>query len=228
MSRARKPRRTYDSSRRREQARATRRSILEAARELFVDHGYVSTTIDSIAARAGVAPETVYATFKNKRSLLSDLIDVSIAGDDAPVPVLERSWVQEMRDEPDAQLRLQILARNGRMILERLAPLYEVLHGAAAADPQVATIWELYAAQRFAGQRELLGILTTGHTLREGLTKKTAADILFTIGSPETYRLLVADRGWSADRFERWYADTLARLLLRTHPEPRQMGKSNR
>lgn len=208
------PRRSYDSPRRREQARATRRGILQAARELFVEGGYVATTIGSIAARAGVSPETVYATFRNKRSLLSELIDVSIVGDDAPVPVLERAWVQDLRDEPDSRRRLQILARNGRLILERWSPIYDVLRGAAAADPEIASLWELNKAQRFAGQSELVRILAARGSLRDGLTVRTAADILFAIGSPETYRLLVVDRGWSAGRFEHWYAETLAQLLL--------------
>ena len=214
MPKAVKRRRPYDSPRRREQARATRRAVLEAARELFVEAGYVATTIDAIAARAEVSSETVYATYGNKRSLLSELIDVSMAGDDAPVPILERGWVRAMRDEPDPLRRLQILATNGRLILERTAPVYEVLRGAAAADPQVASLWELNKAQRFEGQRALLRILTERNPLREGLTARTAADVLFAIGSPETYRLLVLDRGWSPDRFERWYAETLARLLL--------------
>lgn len=214
MPKAVRPRRTYDSPRRREQARATRGRVLDAARELFVEGGYVATTIEAIAARAEVSPETVYATFKNKRSLLSDLIDVSIAGDDAPVPILERAWVNEMRNEPDPRRRLQILARNGRLILERVAPIYEVLRGAAAADPAIASLWELNKGQRFAGQRELLRILTERNPLRKGLTVKMAADILFAIGSPEAYRLLVVDRGWSTDRFESWYADALAILLL--------------
>jgi len=214
MSRTVKPRRAYDSPRRRQQALATRRAVLDAARELFIQGGYVATTIDAIAARAGVSPETVYATFKNKRALLSALLDVAIAGDDAPVPILERSWVQQLRDQADPQRRLQILARNGRLILERTAPIYEVLRGAAAADPEIASLWEHAKAQRLAGQRELLRILTEHAPLRAGLPASTATDILFAVGSPETYRLLVADRGWSADRFERWYADTLARLLL--------------
>lgn len=156
----------------------------------------------------------MYATFKNKRSLLSEVIDVSMAGDDTPVPILERAWVQDLRDEPDPRRRLQILARNGRLILERVTPIYEVLRGAAAADPGVAPLWEVNKAQRFAGQSELVRILAARDRLREGLTVRMAADVLFAIGSPETFRLLVVDRGWSADRFERWYADTLAHLLL--------------
>jgi hypothetical protein len=100
------------------------------------------------------------------------------------------------------------------LILERVTPIYEVLRGAAAADSAIASLWKLNKAQRFAGQNELLRILTARNPLRGGLTLKIAADILFTIGSPETYRLLTVDRGWSADRFERWYAETIARLLL--------------
>jgi AcrR family transcriptional regulator len=212
MADAVKPRRPYHSPRRHEQARATRRRVLHAARDLFIDGGYVATTIEAIAARAEVSPETVYATFGSKRSLLSELIDVSIAGDDAPVPILDRAWVQNLREEPDPLRRLQILARNGRLILERVAPIYEVLRGAAASDLEIAALWELHKAQRLAGQSELVRILTADGSVR--LTARTAADVLFAIGSPETYTLLVVDRGWSADRFERWYAETLARLLM--------------
>jgi AcrR family transcriptional regulator len=110
--------------------------VLDAARELFAEHGYVATTIGAIAARAGVSPETVYAAFGNKRSLLSGLPDVAIAGDDAPVPILERSWVKELRAEEDPGRRLRLLARNGRLILERTAPVYEVLRGAAPPTPR--------------------------------------------------------------------------------------------
>jgi AcrR family transcriptional regulator len=179
-----------------------------------VEDGFVATTIQAIADRAGVSPETVYATFGNKRSLLSSVLDVSVVGDEEPVPLLRRSWVQEMCDEPDPRRKLQILARNGRLILERVTPIYEVLRGAAAADPEIASLWELHKSQRFAGQRELVRIVGAGGSMREGLTADVAANTLFAIGSPETYRLLTVDRGWSPARFERWYADALTQLLL--------------
>jgi AcrR family transcriptional regulator len=207
-------RRTYHSPRRTEQARATRRAVLDAARELFVAQGYAATTIDAIAARADVSVETVYATFGNKRALLSDLIDVSIAGDDAPVPILERPWVREMRDEPDVRRRLRALARQGRLMLERWADLAEVLHGAAAADPKIADLWRRNKDQRLTGQRALLRIALDGRQPRAGLTREAATDVLFAVGSPDVYRTLVVDRGWSPARFERWYADSLERLLL--------------
>ena len=209
-----KRRRAYESPRRLEQARATRAAILDAARDLFGERGYVATTIQAIAERARTSPATVYAAFTNKRSLLSALIDVSIAGDDAPVPILDRPWVHELRDEPDLHRRIAILARNGRLILERRAPVDEVVRAAAASDPDIAALWQAGNAQRLAGQRALLRLVVGGVAFRYGLSERDAGDTLYALGSPETYRLLTVDRGWSPVRFERWYADTLARLLF--------------
>lgn len=201
-------------ARRRERARATRSRVLDAARRLFLERGYVATTIDAIAERAEVSPETVYSAFGNKRSLLSELIDVSIAGGESASPVLEQDWVQEMREEPDVHRRVRILTARGSAILERRAGIDEVVRGAASADPEIAALRDLGTAQRFAGQRELLRIVVGTDGLREGLDLAVATDILYAVGSPETYRLLVADRGWSRARFERWYGDTLDRLLF--------------
>jgi AcrR family transcriptional regulator len=213
-----KPPSGHDYPRRRERARATRRRVLEAARTLFVERGYVATTIDAIAARADVSSETVYATFGTKRSLLSELVDVSIAGDDDATPILERDRVQMIRDEPDPRRRLWMLAALGRSILERRADVDEVVRGAATADPDIAALRDHGKAQRFAGQRELLRIVVGATGFRAGMDLETAADILYAVGSPETYRLLVVDRGWSGAQFELWYGETLERLLL--DPEP--------
>jgi len=211
-----KPARTPDYPRRRERARATRIRVLDAARALFIERGYVATTIDAIADRADVSSETIYSTFGNKRSLLAQLVDVSIAGDSGATPILERDWVQEMREEPDPRRRLRMLAGQGRAILERRSAVDEVVRGAASADPDIAALRDLGKAQRFAGQREFLRIVVGSTGLREGLDLETAADILYAVGSPETYRLLVLDRGWSGSRFERWYGETLERLLFAT------------
>lgn len=219
-----KRRRAYDSPRRREQAQATRRVVIDAARALFVERGYVATTMDAIAGRATVSPETVYAVFGTKRALLSELVDVSIAGDENAAPILKQGWVQEMRDDPDPRRRLAILVRNGLAILERRAPVDEVVRGAAAADPDIAALWQRGKAQRYAGQRELLRVVVGKADLRAGIDLETAADVLFAIGSPEIYRLLVVDRGWSGSRFERWYGETLERVLF----EPRSVRAENR
>ncbi|CAN5776413.1 MAG: helix-turn-helix transcriptional regulator [Acidimicrobiia bacterium] len=214
MAKPVKPRRAYHSAVRRQQAAQTRDAVLAAARALFESSGYVSTTIEAIAERAAVSPETVYAVFGSKRSLLEALIDVTIAGDSADVPILDREWVGQLRAEDDPGRQLRLLARNGRRILERITPLYLVLQGAAAADTAAAQALSRYAQQRFIGQRALLGILLERQRLRRGLSKAKSAEILFGIGSPEMYGLLVLGRGWSPAQFETWYADALERLLF--------------
>lgn len=182
---------------------------MDAARELFVGRGYVATTIQAIAERAGVSPATVYGTFATKRGILSALVDRSIAGDDAPVPILERQWVKEMRREPDLHRRIAMLALQGRLMLERRSAVDEVLRAAAAADGEIAELWEQAKAQRFAGQRALLQVVAGSNRP----LAKDAADALYAVGSPEAYQLLVSDRGWSPARFENWYAEAIARLL---------------
>lgn len=206
--------RAYVSPVRRARADATRRAVLDAASDLFVERGYVATTIEAIAAAAGVSPETVYATFRNKRTLLERLVDVTLAGDDAPVPILERPWAARLARTHDPRRAFGILASNGRGILERVAPIYAVLVGAAEADAGARAVLDRYRDQRFAAQRELVRMIARRHALRPGLSVAAATDLVFTIGSPETYRLLVGDRGWSPARWQRWYADTLERLLI--------------
>ena len=198
--------------RRQRRARATRLRILDVARALFLEQGYVGTTINAIAERADVAPETVYAAFGNKRALLSQLVDLSIAGTVAS-PVLEQGWVRELREEPEVRHRIRLLAHQGRLILDRRAALDEVVRGAASADPEIAVLHERGKSERFAGQRELLRLVIGETPLADGIDIATAIDIVYALGSPETYRLLVIDRGWNGDQFEAWYGETLERLV---------------
>ena len=113
---------------------------LSAAEALFIERGYVATTIDAVATRATVSPESVFSIFGSKRSLLAELVDVSISGDVEAPPILEQAWVKEMREEPDLRRRLHILAANGQAILRRRAAIDEVVRGAAAADSDMAAL----------------------------------------------------------------------------------------
>jgi AcrR family transcriptional regulator len=213
----------YDPTRyprRAQRARLTRKRVLDAALALFLERGYVTTTIEAIAERADVSPETIYATFRNKRSLLSELVDVTIAGNQDPTPILEQDWVGRMRDEPDVRRRLRLLATQGTAILARRWAVDEIVRGAATADQEIGALFARGRAQRYAGQRELLRIVVDDAKLRDGRTIDEAADVLYAIGSPDTYRSLVIDRGWNDARFEAWYAATLESLLLEPRATP--------
>lgn len=213
MSEIVKPRRAASFPRREERARATRQRILDAARGLFIERGYVATTIEAIAETADVAPETVYASFTNKRGILSSLVDIAISGGLGEPPLLEQAWVRSLSAEPDLQRRVRLLARQGRSILQRRAAIDEVVRGAAASDGEIAALRDRSRMQRYAGQRELLRLVVGPSGPHRGPAFDRLADLVYVAGSPETYLLFVVDRGWSGARFERWYAETLDRSV---------------
>ncbi len=206
-------RRRYDSPQRREQAKATRRAILEAARSLFVESGYGTTTLQAIADAASVSVATVYATFGNKRTVLKELVDVSIAGDDEPVAIIDRPWVAELRAEPDRARRVRLFAASGRRILDRRSAVDAVVQAAAAGDAEIAELWDELRRQRREGQARLLALVAGPAGLRADLAAGEAADILYAAASPETYRTLVGERGWSPERFEAWTVEVIEGLL---------------
>jgi AcrR family transcriptional regulator len=194
-------------------AKETRRRMLEAARELFVQRGYGATALQEIADRAGVAVQTIYFTFGTKRALLKELADVSIAGDDEPIATMDRPWFQQSlaAETADAQLRLHVRATRG--ILDRVAPIIEMLRAAASADPAIADLWDRDTDPRFTVHATAARSLVTKPGIRDGVTAEHAADLLFSLLSPELYLLLVRDRGWSPDEWERWSCATLSSQL---------------
>ncbi len=210
--------RPYESAVRRERAAATRRAILDAATAEFAHHGYVSATIALIARTAGVAPETVYATYRTKCGVLQALVGRAVAGDDAPVALLERAWVRDLAEEPDRDGRIARLAHQGASILARRAAIDEIVAQAAGADAEAVALLETGRRERWAGQRRLLELVLgpDGHPGQRALD--TASDALFAIGSPEVYRLLVAERGWTHEAFEAWYARAIRHVVTEVMP----------
>src|SRR6478735_9621832 len=100
--------------------RATRRRIVDAAAELFIERGYGVTTLEQIAARAGVAVQTVYFHFGNKRTVLKEAVDVAAVGDDEPVALLERPWLDQAKAASEPRRVIELWMANGRSILTRV------------------------------------------------------------------------------------------------------------
>ncbi len=214
MSRSVKPRRRYESPRRREQAAATRQAILEAAERLFAERGYVGTSVAEIAEEARVALKTVYAVFGTKAEVLRGLWNLRMRGDEEPVPMPERRWYREIVDEPDPRRRLARVARNSRVVRERTAHVTEIVRQAAPADQQIAALWERFQREFYElGVRGILETLEHDGVLATDLT--TATDVGWTLTHPDVYQLLVRQRGWSADAYERWLAETLPSQLIK-------------
>jgi AcrR family transcriptional regulator len=209
-----KPRRRYDSPRRREQAAATRRDILDAALRLFERQGYAATSMAAIAAEAGVALKTVYLAFETKRGVLIGLWHLLLRGDEEPVPVGERPWFREVLDEPDPARQLRINARNSRRVKERAVPLLQILRDAAAVDAEIDALWRRIQAEFHDNQRSIVEVIHANGALEPSLDVARATDILWTINHPIVYALLVRDRGWTPEQYEEWLATTSCRELL--------------
>jgi TetR/AcrR family transcriptional regulator of autoinduction and epiphytic fitness len=207
--------RAYDNSRRTDAARLTRRAVVAAASDLFVDLGYPATTLAAIAERAGVSVQTVYAQFGNKSTLLKKVIDDAVAGDDEPTPVAEREWVRQILVEPDARVKLAMHARGVAAIMMRTYRLDWVLRTAAPVDADADALWRKGARQRRAGMEQLATHLHEGGHLRSDLTVDDAADRIATLIDPEFYRLTVGERKWTPAQYENWLSELLVASLLR-------------
>jgi AcrR family transcriptional regulator len=208
-----KRRRRYDSPRRREQAAATRQAILDAAERLFTERGYVGTSVAEVADEARVALKTVYAVFGTKAEVLRALWNLRMRGDEEPVPMAERPWYRAVVDEPDPRRRLALVAHNVRVVRERTAHVTEIVRQAAPADEQIAELWERFQREFYElGVRGIVETLARDEALSTDVT--TATDIGWTITHPDVYQLLVRERGWSVDAYERWLAETLSSQLI--------------
>ena len=215
MAGAVKRTRSYDSPRRREQAAATRRAILEAAQRLFERDGYAATSVPAIAAEARVALKTVYVAFETKANLLNALWEARLAEGEEAIPVLERGWYRRLLAEPHPEGKLGILAAQAREVKTRSGALLDVIRNAASADPEIAALWSRIQTKLLDVQRSVVEQLKEKDTLARGLDVQTATDILWTLNHPTVWHLLVRERGWTAEQYERWLGDAFCSQLLR-------------
>lgn len=214
MSSPVKPRRRYDSSRRQEQARHNRWAVLQAARQLFLERGFAATTMPAIASAAGVSVQTVYKAFGNKARLAKAVFDVAMAGDDEPVPMLQRASLARARDEPDPRTKLRLYGEFLAEVAPRHVPVQLVIRDAATSDPEARVVWAELQAERLKGMTLFARALHDDGHLRPGISANEARDVLWTCNSAELFQLLVLERGWSPKRYGRWVADALISALL--------------
>lgn len=212
--------RPYHSPKREVQAAATRAEIVAAAYRLFVDHGYVRTTLADIAEAAGVAVPTVKLVFGNKRSVLLAAWDRAVKSGPDPRPVTEQEWFQEILAAPDAHEHLRLQAAHSREVKSRIAPLIEVIRAAAASDVEIEALWTKMQSEFHDNQRHTIQALQRKGRLREGLTEDSATDLLYTLNHPTVYSILVVQLGWPGEQYDEWLARTLIEQLLEPTPAP--------
>jgi AcrR family transcriptional regulator len=207
-----KQKRSYDATRRREQARQTRQRIIDAAERRFLRDGYGPTTIAAIADDATVSADTVYKSFGGKPGLVRAIRARALKGE-GPVPAEQRSDALQVR-EPDGR---KIVEAWGALTLEvapRVAPILLLIRAAAASDPEVAALLVEMDDDRLRRMTENARRLRSAGHLRPGVTVAGAADVLWTYSAPELYELLVLRRGWTPARFSRFIVDAMIDALL--------------
>ncbi len=207
-------RRPYRSELREEQARATRRSVVAAARDLFVEVGWARTTIDAVAARAGVSRKTVFTSVGGKATLLKIALDWALVGDDEPVPMVERPVIAEMERLTDPR---ELVARWSLFVAEleaRAAPLAEVLVAAADADPEAADVHAVSERSRLGGAGYFVARLAAMNGLRPGLTPERAVAAALVLMDPAVHRTLVREQGWTLAEYAAWIERAAAAELL--------------
>lgn len=207
-------------TRRARNALETRRRIRQAAEKLFLAQGYARTTITGIADRADVAVQTVYAVFGNKRSILKEVVEVAIAGDDLPVALADRDSFDAMFRTDEAEVMLQRFTAEAMNLFMRTTDVFEIAYTAASSDEAIAEV----ARQGDQGRLEDMAKVAEGIKrkgwLRGELTVAYAADVMWTLASPNLYRMLVVRRGWSPQQYRDWLLETLRSLFLDNDLKP--------
>jgi AcrR family transcriptional regulator len=205
--------RRYDNSRRLAQVAATRMKVIEAAQRLFTENGYPATTIETVAEVADTPLPTVYRLFGSKRALLAAVLDTAFGGDDQPIAFGDRPEVRAARAEPDPAKMATAFARIVAEFMQRSSAILNVLATAAQVDPEAAELLAQIRQQRYTGQSRIVAALRDTGGLDPDLDPDEANDIVYALLSPEVHLILTIERGWPADRYERWIARSLSTLL---------------
>jgi AcrR family transcriptional regulator len=203
----------YRSPLREEQARRTRERILRAARDTFRDRGYGATTLGDVARSAGVAEPTVRAVFGTKPNLVEHLLRLAIRGSDEELELQQREAFQHVLAAADADTLVARLAELSDQVHQRSWDVMEIVRGAAASDPEIAELHEQRRRARHVNQRSVAKRLRELGAIPAGTGVGTVADLLWLYTSPEAYRMLVVDRGWSSQRYRAWFRGAVAGIL---------------
>ncbi len=210
--------RTEAGRRREERARRRRQRVVDTALRLFLERGYVATTIEAIARGAAVAPATIYQAFGSKQAILARVLDQAIAGDAEPAALLDRDWVKQAARQADSRQRLGLVIQHTSQVAARTAPIKEVMRDAAAGDPAVRQLLHEDDQRRYLTQQTLVEHVIGVGALRAGCDLDHAVATFFATVNSHCYQLLAGQLGWSPADWQRWLTGVLGRELLGTSP----------
>jgi AcrR family transcriptional regulator len=213
---------------REERARHRRQRVADAALRLFLERGYVATTIEAIAREAAVAPATVYQAFGTKQAILARVLDQAITGDAGPAALLDRDWVTQAAQHPDSRKRLALVVRHTSQVAARTAPIKEVMRDAAAADPAIRQLLHEDDQRRYLTQQALVDLIIGQDSPRAGCDRDHAVATFFAMVNSHCYRLLADHLGWTEADWQQWLTAVLDRELFGiSQPAPALQAPAN-
>ena len=206
-------RRRYDSTRRRAQADETRRTVVRAARDLFLEHGYGRTTVADIARVAGVSVETIYASVGTKADLLHKAWDITVGGDDEDIVFHERPEVMAIRAERNLARRLMLHAAFSTQTAQRIAPFQLMVQAAAGTDEAAAAMLTEMNRQRLVG----IGVMAAeaASTGQLAVSEEECRDVVWSMTDGTLWHRLVTERGWTNERYAEWLGNLWVDRLVR-------------
>jgi AcrR family transcriptional regulator len=211
---AERVKRDYRSDLRATQAAQTKRSVVAAATESFIAVGYAATTIDAIAAAAGVSRKTVFTAVGGKVDLLKLALDWAIAGDDGDAALQERPRLKLVLAHDDPEVLLTEWAALLTEIDVRVAGVFRAVEVAAEIDADARRLLVDSQQHRLDGAKVVVKRLTALRALNRHVSRTEAVDIAWLATDPALYDRLVRVRGWSTNRFAAWLGRMLVVQLL--------------
>jgi AcrR family transcriptional regulator len=209
--------RSYYSLVRQRRADETRAGIAAATRRLILEKGYEAATMEAIAREAGIATPTVYAVFGSKRRILTELADRAAFGPGY------QTLIREVEKLTDPVARLRQAARIARQVYDSERKEFDILRKAGVVIPELAAIEQEKENGRYEGQAHTISFLVQSRHMLPQLTEKEARDVLWTLTGRDIYRMLVVERGWSSDRYEKWLSNAIVAALV-TVKRSRKIG----
>lgn len=199
--------RTKNRTSKAEQASATRGKIVVAATELFLRDGFVTTTMAMVAKEAGVAVQTLYLSFGNKTAILQAAFDLALRGGEVDLDLNQTDWFGQVLSDPDGPAALQLFCERSAEVIDRAAPLFDVMR-AASADPEVGDMLTHNKKLRYDGFKRIIDAITSRSGFASDLSVDDAHAILYTVLSEDAYLLMVTEHGWTRDRWLTWVVAT--------------------
>ena len=213
--------RAYDNRSRSEAALATRRRIIDAAREMLLRDGYHAMSVSQLASSAGVSAQTVYNAIGGKAAVVKAVYDVMLVGDDEPVAMQDRPEFRAMSQAPDREGFVRAYAALCATIYERVGPLLGVLLAqGAGGDVGLQDFVATIDRERRAGNTNALNALERAHGLPLQLDRQRFIDIVWTVTAPEIYDRFVRRSGWTHAMYAAWLAEALVAIFDRASVRP--------